>query len=81
MFIECVESADANPAAQRAEAFGDCVEEEKFVELGCAVDCAPTFDMLAAGEAPTASAFDRFGPGATTAGARPQGSRCVADSN
>ena len=46
---------------------------------GCVDDCAPTYDMLAAGEEPTTAEFGNFGAGQGNAGPRPGSSVCVAE--
>jgi hypothetical protein len=80
-FIECVDSQDISSASDRVEAFATCREESKFTDLGCTVDCAPTFNMLAASEEPTTYLFDRFGAGVEVADAQPSTSKCIAESN
>ena len=77
--MKCVEEGDVSTAKNRAASFENCAKESKYVSLGCGVDCAPTFAMLAAGEAPTNYAFDKFGAGEETAGPRPNTSKCVAE--
>jgi hypothetical protein len=80
-FIGCVDSQDISSASDRVAAFQTCIEESKFTDLGCTVDCAPTFNMLAASEEPTTYLFDRFGAGAEVADAQPSSSNCIAESN
>ena len=76
-FLQCVESGDTSTALKRTETFADCIGETKFASLGCSVDCAPTFDMLAASEMPTDMAFDSFGAASGDVQPRPESSKCT----
>ena len=75
-FLECVESGDTSTAKNRTKTFAQCMDEKKFVSLGCPADCSPTFDMLAASEMPTEYVFDNFGAGSGVAQDQPATSLC-----
>ena len=76
-FLQCVESENTSTALLRTQAFATCIAETKFASLGCAANCAPTFDMLASSEMPTEMAFDNFGAGTGAAQAQPATSLCT----
>ena len=79
-FISFFFQGPFNTALDRTRAFDECMRLPAFAALpGCAEDCAPTFDMLAAGEEPTTAEFDNFGAGQGNAGPRPGSSICVAE--
>lgn len=80
-FLECIETRGPfNTALDRARAFDECMRLPGFAALpGCADDCAPTYDMLAAGEEPTTAEFDNFGAGQENAGPRPGSSVCITE--
>jgi len=75
-FVGCVSDQGASTALEQTEAFAACMEPSTFEGLGCAVDCAPTFNMLAESEAPTEVSYDNFGAGPETASAQPASSLC-----
>ena len=75
-FVACVAAQGASTALEQTEAFATCIEASTFEGLGCAVDCAPTFNMLAESEAPTEVSYENFGAGPDTASAQPASSLC-----
>ena len=75
-FVNCVANQGASTALEQTEAFATCIESSMFESLGCAVDCAPTFNMLAASEAPTEMDFVNFGAGSGQPEAQPAASLC-----
>ena len=80
-FVGCVDAQNPATASDRVTAFETCIEPELFTSLGCAEDCAPTFEMLSASEEPLVAEFDNFGAGSKVADAAPGTSICVATSN
>ena len=62
---------------KQTQAFGTCIDADIFSGLsGCTVDCAPTFDMLAASENPTRDEIENFGAGSDEASSKPATSHC-----
>merc|ERR1712122_129039 len=75
-FVGCVAAQGASTALEQTEAFATCIEASTFEGLGCAVDCAPTFNMLAESEAPTEVSYKNFGAGLDAASDQPASSLC-----
>ena len=76
-FLQCIENQEISSAEDRARAFGFCIREANFINYGCPIDCAPTFEMLRAGEEPTTSEFSNFGQGLNSEIPKPESSRCT----
>ena len=80
-----MESKEISSAKDRSNAFTVCMDEVNFIDFvidGCpeseALTCAPTFEMLRAGEDPTTAEFTNFGQGSNTVIPKPASSRCTA---
>ena len=80
-----MESREILTAKDRSNAFDFCMDEANFIDFvidGCplseALTCAPTFEMLRAGEEPTTAEFTNFGQGSSTVIPKPDSSRCTA---
>ena len=77
-FIECIEALENEDNVPSFIAFDDCIEPHRFADFpGCTVDCAPTFNMLEAGQSPSTAEFERFGAGSGTPVPRPDSSHCI----
>ena len=80
--MDCVASevTDTSTAEDNVAAFQACIDADVFNGLDeCMAECAPTFDMLASSEMPTAFEFDNFGAGTGIAVEKPSTSICDAN--
>ena len=84
-FLQCIESQEISTAEDRTIAFQFCIKPSNFIDFtndDCpeaeAITCAPTFEMLRAGEEPTTSEFTNFGQGSNAVIPKPESSRCTA---
>ena len=84
-FLQCIESQEIVTAKDRSSAFEFCIKPFNFIDFtndDCpeseVITCAPTFEMLRAGEEPTTSEFTNFGQGSNNVIPKPESSRCTA---
>ena len=79
-FTACMNNKAPSTAADKADAFGECIEDSGNL-AGCTAECAPTYGMLIQSETPSEKSFSNgvFGPTSDDHGSQPDTSLCKAD--